>query len=216
LNGRLNPDELPGKKIIVFSSHEHGDHYDSTIWKWDSPKNTIQYVMGFKPDVKHPYVFIEPRQEKYIGDVQINAIKSSDAGVGFIVEADGIVIYHPGDHVNRSAGLGQDFKNEIDWLAGLHKNVDIAFFPVAGCGFPDPEVVKAGNFYVAETLKPVISFSMHGNTGQCTGFSKELCLKYPGVQTEYGKFPGDRFSYRKNNKNTSINSNSAINLVIND
>jgi ankyrin repeat protein/L-ascorbate metabolism protein UlaG (beta-lactamase superfamily) len=215
LNGRINPGEFPDKKIIVFSSHEHGDHYDTTIWKWDSPKNNIHYVMGFKPGVKHPYVCIEPGQEKQIGDVQINAIKSSDAGVGFLVETDGIVIYHPGDHVNKSAGLGRDFKNEIDYLAGLHKFVDIAFFPVAGCGFPDLEVVKEGNFYVEETLKPAISFAMHGDPGQCTEFSKEVCRKYPGVETEYGKFPGDRFSYKKSSKNTSINSNSAINPVIN-
>jgi ankyrin repeat protein/L-ascorbate metabolism protein UlaG (beta-lactamase superfamily) len=216
LNGRIDPGQLPAKKIIVFCSHEHGDHYDTTIWKWDSPKNNIQYVMGFKPEVKHPYVFIEPRQEKQIGDVHINAIKSSDAGVGFLVEADGIIIYHPGDHVNKSAGLDRDFKNEIDWLAGLKKSVDIAFFPVAGCGFPDLEVVKEGNFYVEETLKPAISFAMHADAGQCMGFSKEVCLKYPGVQTEYGKFPGDRFIYRKNNKNTSLNSNSAVNPVINE
>ncbi|MEI7980616.1 MAG: ankyrin repeat domain-containing protein, partial [Bacteroidota bacterium] len=69
LNGRINMEELKGKKMIVFTSHDHGDHYDTTIWKWNSTKNDVRYVMGFKPDVKYPYTFIEPRQKINIEDV---------------------------------------------------------------------------------------------------------------------------------------------------
>jgi ankyrin repeat protein/L-ascorbate metabolism protein UlaG (beta-lactamase superfamily) len=215
LNGRINTGELKGKKIFVFSSHEHQDHYDTTIWKWNSRENNIQYVMGFKPDVKYPYVFIGPREEKTIEGVQINAIRSSDAGVGFLVEADGIVVYHPGDHVNKSPGIAEDFKNEIDYLAGLKKEVDIAFYPVAGCGFPDLEIVKAGNFYVAEKLNPGVSFSMHAGMEQCALFSKQVCQKFPGKQTNYATFPGDRFSYCKTAENTKINSSNNITPIIN-
>ena len=215
LNGRINMDELKGKKMFVFASHEHQDHYDTTIWKWDSPGNKIQYVMGFKPEVKYPYVFIEPREEKNIEGVKINAIKSSDAGVGFLVEADGIVVYHPGDHVNKSPEIAEDFKSEIDYLANLKKEVDIAFFPVAGCGFPDLEIVKAGNFYVMETLNPDISFSMHADMEQCSGFSKEVCQKFPEKLSNYAKFPGDRFGYKKTDGNTKIQSNNAVSPVIN-
>ena len=215
LNGRINMDELKSKKMFVFASHEHQDHYDTTIWKWNTPNHNIHYVMGFKPEVKYPYVFIEPRQEKTIEGVKINAIRSSDAGEGFLVEVDGIVVYHPGDHVNKSAGIGEDFKSEIDYLASLKKEVDIAFFPVAGCGFPDLEVVKAGNFYVVEKLNPGINISMHAGMEQCSGFSKEVCLKFPGKQTNYAKFPGDRFSYKKTDGSTKIQSNNAVNATIN-
>jgi L-ascorbate metabolism protein UlaG (beta-lactamase superfamily) len=211
LNGRINMDELKGKKMFVFSSHEHQDHYDTTIWRWNSPDHNIQYVMGFKPEVKYPYVFIGPREEKNIEDIKIITIKSSDEGVGFLVEADGIVVYHPGDHVNKSPGLAEDFKSEIDYLAGLKKDVDIAFFPVAGCGFPDLGIVKAGNFYVVEKLNPGISFSMHADMDRCAGFSKEVCQKFPGNETSYAKFPGDRFSYKKTGKNTEIHSNNVVN-----
>ena len=215
LNGRINTDELKGKKIVVFSSHEHQDHYDTTIWRWNLPDHNIQYVMGFKPEVNYPYAFIAPREEKIIEDVRINAIKSTDAGVGFLVEADGIVVYHPGDHVNKSAGIAEDFKSEIDYLAGLGKEVDIAFFPVAGCGFPDLEIVKAGNFYVVEKLNPGIIFSMHAGTEQCAGFSKEVCLKFPGSQTNYAKYPGDRFSYIKADETTKSDFNNSVIPAIN-
>lgn len=194
LNGRINPEELQGKKIIVFSSHQHPDHYDTTIWKLSGMKN-IHYVMGFKPEVKYPYDFIEPRQEKSIDGVRIHAIRSTDSGEGFLVEADGIVVYHPGDHTNKDKGLGQDFKSEIDYLASLNKKVDIAFYPVAGCGFPDPDVVRDGNLYVMKTLKPEINLMIHGQMTQCARFSKEVCRVYPEVHVEYGQFPGDRFNY---------------------
>jgi ankyrin repeat protein len=215
LNGRINSDELRSKKMIVFTSHEHGDHYDTVIWKWNTPKNNIQYVMGFKPDVKYPYIYVGPREEKNIEGVRINAIKSSDAGVGFLVEADGIVVYHPGDHVNKSPGIAEDFKSEIDYLAGLKKKVDIAYLPVAGCGFPDLEVVKEGNFYVVEKLKPGVSISMHAGMEQCAGFSKEVCRKFPDRQTNYAKFPGDRFNYIKADENIKINSDNTSNPVLN-
>jgi len=197
LNGRINPADLKDKKIIVFCSHFHTDHYDTTIWKWNTPDAGIQYVMGFKPEVKYPYVFMEPRQQKTIEGVQINTIKSTDSGVGFLVEADGIVVYHPGDHINKSSEIADDFKSEIEYLGSLKKNVDIAFMPVAGCGFPDLEMVKIGNFYVEEKMNPAISFSMHAGVEQCAGFSKEICQKFPGKQTSSATYPGDRFNYRK-------------------
>lgn len=199
LNGRIKVQELKGKKIVVFVSHEHGDHYDTAIWKWYIPGLNIHYVTGFRPEVRVPYEFAEPQKELTVEGVHINPIRSTDAGVGFLVEADGIVVYHPGDHVNKSPLISQDFKGEIDYLSGLNKKVDIAFLPVAGCGFPDLQVVKAGNFYVVEKLNPGISFSMHAEADQCAGFSKEVCLKFPGNQSNYSKFSGDRYFYTRDN-----------------
>jgi hypothetical protein len=70
--------------------------------------------------------------------------------------------------------------------------------------------VKAGNFYVVEKLNPGINISMHAGMEQCAGFSKEVCLKFPGSQTNYSKFPGDRFGYIKTDGNTQIHSNNAV------
>jgi ankyrin repeat protein/L-ascorbate metabolism protein UlaG (beta-lactamase superfamily) len=212
LNGHINTGELKSKKILVFVSHEHTDHYNPEIWKWNGSGARITYVTGFKPNVETPYAFAEPRKKLSLDGVQINTIRSSDAGVGFLAETDGIVVYHPGDHVNKLAGLSDDFKGEIDYLVSLKKKVDIAFLPVAGCGFPDLEVVKAGNFYVVEQLQPEMSFSMHAETTQCAGFAKEVCTKFPVSQTYYAKFPGDRFMHLKTQVNTSAKINNANNL----
>ena len=195
LNGRIQPGELKDKKVLVFVSHEHGDHYDTAIWGWHTLDPGISYVMGFNPPGQYKYVYTEPRSEKTVEGVRIHAIKSTDSGEGFLVETDGIVIYHPGDHVNKSDGLGLDYKSEIDYLAGLKKKVDIAFFPVNGCGFPDAEAVKRGNLYAIEELKPVLCLSMHADTKECEGFAELIKQKYPGIQAGFGLFPGDRFNY---------------------
>ncbi len=196
-NGRINPDELKGKKVVVFASHEHGDHYDTTIWNWGTENSGIRYVMGFKPDVGHPYDYADPHSELTFEGVTINPIRSTDSGEGFLVETDGIVIYHPGDHINKESGLAPDFKEEIDYLAGLNKSVDIAFFPVNGCGFPDAGIVKTGNIYSIETLNPRLCVAMHASDHECRAFNAAIESKFPGKQTASGTFPGDSFIYLK-------------------
>ena len=197
LNGRINPDELKGKKVVVFASHVHGDHYDTTIWNWGAGNSGIRYVMGFKPVVRHRYDYADPHSELKFDGITINPIRSTDSGEGFLVEADGIVIYHPGDHINKESGLAADFKGEIDYLAGLEKSVDIAFFPVNGCGFPDAGIVKNGNIYVIETLNPRLCIAMHAGDHECKAFIAGIESKFPGKQTASGTFPGDRFIYLK-------------------
>ena len=195
LNGKINPGELKDKKIMVFVSHEHSDHYDTVIWSWHSLNPGISYIMGFDPHVNYKYVLLEPRSDKTLQGVRIHTIRSTDSGAGFLVEAEGVVIYHPGDHVNKSDSLSPDYKNEIDFLAGLGKKVDIAFFPVNGCAFPDPEGVKLGNLYAIEKLKPVLCFAMHADTEQCRGFAETIMQKYTSIRADFGTFPGDRFNF---------------------
>ncbi|MCX6245871.1 MAG: ankyrin repeat domain-containing protein [Bacteroidetes bacterium] len=195
LNGRINPAELGDKKIIVFVSHEHTDHYDTAIWEWRKARPDITYVMGFRPATAHPCDFIAPHEEKTIGDVSIHAIRSTDSGVGFLVEADGIVVYHPGDHANKTKVVGPEFKDEIDYLTGLKKKVDIAFFPVSGCSFPDLEAVKTGNYYVIGEMKPGICFSMHGDNASCSAYSCDITKTFSSQPSAFGTFPGDRFFY---------------------
>lgn len=195
LNGKINPAELKGKKILVFASHEHGDHYDSTIWGWRSQDPGIKYIMGFDPGVKYKYELCEGRSDKIVEGVRIRTIRSTDSGAGFLVESDGVVIYHPGDHVNKDGKLTSDFTGEIDYLASLKKKVDIAFFPVNGCGFPDAEGVKLGNLYAIKELKPVLCIAMHADIKQCKDFTDIIMKENPGIHTAYGIFPGDRFSY---------------------
>lgn len=197
-NGRIVPEQLNGKQIVVFVSHDHGDHYDTSIWNWKLVRPDIKYVLGFRPDVAPAYEFIEPRQTKTIGEVRVTAIKSTDAGVGFLAEVDGIVVFHPGDHVNKAREIADDFRAEIDYLESLHKTVDFAFFPVTGCGFPDAISVKNGNLFAIQKLNPAVCFPMHAGIAECEAFATNIKEKFTGKLTFYGKYPGDSLIYTGN------------------
>lgn len=164
-NGCINPFEIKDLSVVVFSSHEHGDHYDSTIFSWKEQIPHITYILGHRPDSSGRYEYTPPRTDTTIGDLRVRTIASTDAGVGFLVEVDGLVIFHAGDHSNgEDSGLQASFTDEIDFLAGTGKTPDLVFLPVLGCSLGTPESVRTGNYYVLDKLTPRVFFPQHGQT----------------------------------------------------
>ncbi len=207
-NGTINPAELAGENVMVFASHEHGDHYSPVIWTWREQLPEATYVLGFEPTPARPgqpqvatppHEFVGPRQTRTIDGVTITTIESNDTGVGFWVQVDGLTIFHAGDHANRSRDWSTPFKEEIDWLAAKNARPDIAFFPISGCGFGDQEAVKMGVYYALETLEPRVFFPMHSgdmNTRYQT-FVQECRGRFPKTRMEAAAIKGDRFHYSK-------------------
>jgi len=127
-SGVIAPDQLnKDKKIFVFVSHAHGDHFNDVIFDWQKEKIDINYILSYeikdllssknsKRDYCHylyccsetkPYdgnatyqqnfYFVLPYKELYVGSVNIKAYGSTDVGVSFLVKADGFSIFHAGD-----------------------------------------------------------------------------------------------------------------------
>ncbi len=156
-----------GKELIFFVSHSHADHYNPSIFKY---RDRASYLLSF--DL---YDLIEARSENIVfmdidekisfKGLEILALGSTDEGVSFYLDLDGLRLFHSGDlnwwawedegpevELEREAA----FKLEIDKLEGLP--VDIAFVPV------DPRLMH--NFhlagaYVIEKLRPGYFFPMH-------------------------------------------------------
>ncbi len=171
-NGSINPQEIKDKDVIVFVSHDHSDHFDSVIYGWKNVVKNITYVYGFKPEDSWTnketgyhgpeYVYIDDNQTKQIGKIVITTLKSNDSGQGFLVTADGITIYHPGDLAWFSAEDEQAFKKEVDFIAGKTQPIDLAFLPVTGCPSRwQREFVVEGFFYSIDKLNPSQVFPMH-------------------------------------------------------
>jgi L-ascorbate metabolism protein UlaG (beta-lactamase superfamily) len=135
---------LPDKKTYVFVSHNHPDHYNPEIFEWQKKQPGIQYILSYDihgdPDIppgKDNIAFISPYEEKQIDDIKVKTYNSTDEGVSFLVQCDGINIFHAGDlnwwywaddipEEIKTAEKG--FKEEIAKIKGEH--IDIAFFPV--------------------------------------------------------------------------------------
>ncbi len=194
-NGSIVPTELKDMKIIVFASHSHADHYMPAIFDWKKDMPDITYVMGFPPQDKEGFVQIASRESRKIGGAEITTIESNDSGQGFLVTVDGVTICHPGDHANRKRDFSEPYKEEIDFMAGLGRPIDIMFMPVTGCNFGDVVAVRMGAFYSMEKLRPRAVFPMHaGDGGEAyREFAQEAGKAGINVPVNCAEFSGDWF-----------------------
>jgi ankyrin repeat protein/L-ascorbate metabolism protein UlaG (beta-lactamase superfamily) len=163
--GDINGAEIAGERVTVFASHEHGDHFMPSVFDWRTQVPKINYVLGFQPASlpgSPAYEYVAPRQTRMIDGMKVTTTRSTDAGVTFLVEVDGLVIFHSGDHANMTSDLSAIYKDEIDWLVQNGAHPDIAFVPLVGCGATAQGGTKLGAEYVLKTMKPKVLFPMHG------------------------------------------------------
>lgn len=197
-NGKINPEEIKDQNVIVMSTHEHGDHFDPVILEWKESLTNVQYVMGFEPQDIPDYTYIAPRETKIVAGITITSIKSNDSGGGFLMEADGITILHPGDHANRQHDFSGPYMEEIEFLKSMKPEIDISFMPISGCGFGDQVAVKMGVYKTLEELNPKIFFPMHSGWGEYRYQEFVEQAKEDGfkMQMKYPQNDGDRFFYK--------------------
>ncbi len=207
-NGGIDPEEIAGLETTVFVSHAHNDHFDPRIFELSGKIPKLNYVFGFTPDratradlpeALPAHEVMGPRETREFDGVKVTTIESNDSGVGFLVEVDGVAVYHAGDHANRQRDFSGPFTAEIEFLAATGVRPDVAFLPVSGCGFGDLEAVRLGNDLVLETLKPVLALPMHGGD-LARGYREfvEGCGdRFPVTQLRAVEHRGDCVTYRK-------------------
>ncbi len=198
-NGNINPSEIAAQKVAVFASHHHRDHFDPLIFEWREQVADISYFIGLEPENAPPYVTMSPRTQESHDDLKLTTIRSTDAGVGMVVEVDGLTIFHAGDHANGRIGLMTEFTDEIDFLADQGIRPDICFMGIRGCSLGSPEQVKEGVHHVLKTLGPRAFIPMHAAAqGHLYREFIEECRKqFPAVEMAAPDNRGDHFVYSK-------------------
>jgi L-ascorbate metabolism protein UlaG (beta-lactamase superfamily) len=91
--------ELKDKKVYVFASHVHGDHFNRGIFSWEKQIEYVRYILS--SDIKrHPADanMISPGQVIEVDDIKVRGYRSSDTGVAFSVYVAGRHIYFAGDN----------------------------------------------------------------------------------------------------------------------
>ena len=176
-NGAVDIEELPmDKKIIVFSSHSHQDHFNPVILGWQAKRPQIQYVLSSDIKIREQYERIHMMSAyewASIAPVEVKSFGSTDIGVSYLVKINDLKVFHAGDlnwwywwddteEEIEKAEIW--FKAEIERIIG--EEIDIAFFPV------DPRLEHnycLGAKYFIEKLKPRFLFPMHfGNSFKTT------------------------------------------------
>ena len=152
------------KRMYVFISHHHDDHFSQSVY--DLCGNDAVYIVGFDVPQPHRGVRMSPGEERGFGPVTVKAFGSTDDGVSFLVNYEGIVLFHAGD-LNLWHWRDESSSTEIEaaekaFYACVEpipkQQIDVAFFPV------DPRqgsMYDAGAGYFVMTVKPRILVPMH-------------------------------------------------------
>lgn len=105
------PEFSPEKKLYVFSSHGHRDHWDISCLKWADERENIQYILskhirlganylarnGINSDIKKSIKFVTANEKYTVDDMEIETLRSTDEGVAYIVTVGEQCLYHAGD-----------------------------------------------------------------------------------------------------------------------
>jgi hypothetical protein len=146
-NGYLNPNELAGQKmtvLILYKSYQ-GPLDRPSVSELAKRLSVANFVLNFKPtpDTTYPnyfppYKLASPRESFSMEDIQVHTIPAvgrawfAGEGLSYLVEADGVKIFHAGLHVpGNNATDVENYRKEIDFLKPFGP-VDIVILPVNG------------------------------------------------------------------------------------
>ena len=143
----------PKKKVLVFVSHSHGDHFNPQIFERFADYPQVEYILA--SEVRHKVkrcglsekesgrvTFLKPHQSWQTKDgcgedIRLYTCHSTDCGVAFLAEYQGKKIYHAGDlnwwhwegeDPGWNRNMEVDFKRFSEPLRG--RRIDLAMLPL--------------------------------------------------------------------------------------
>ena len=151
--GSLPP--LPaGKPLLVFVSHGHEDHFDPHIFALDDGTRDVRFLLGKGIHLGKGSMAKWGVSEATAGKcrlvrggddfealpgIRVEALRSTDAGVAYLVTAEGQTIYHAGDlhwwhwegePKTDNANMAVNFRHFTEPLRG--RRIDLAMVPLDG------------------------------------------------------------------------------------
>ena len=193
---RITPEVLQQyDSVVVFISHSHPDHYDPEVYRWrkELPGLAITYVVSYDLPVGVRGRRMSPGDQLELSDgLKVRAYGSTDLGVSYLVELQGLRIFHAGDlnfwHWREESTLQEieDAESAFRTACGPIERqareggaFDLAFFPV------DPRqgrLYDAGANYFIMSVKPRLLIPMH--FWERTEIATEFARRSRSRQTE--------------------------------
>ena len=182
------PEFDPAKKLLVFASHSHPDHFNREILKLADVYPDVEYIfpkdIGIaKKEQRVSEHFMRKRDEITVGDTKVKSLRSTDEGVAFLVRCEDRIIYHAGDlnwwhwegkPDEKNTEMRRAYQAEINRL--MDEKIDIAFVPV------DPRLGEQycwGLDCFMKRTETKVVFPMHfwGNYSIFNRLALEKCAK---------------------------------------
>ena len=83
--------------VLVFCSHAHDDHFNPEILQWRRNFSKVEYILSDDIASQTGCTMLSSGAVLSRPDYTVRTFASTDAGVAFLVEIDGVSIYHAGD-----------------------------------------------------------------------------------------------------------------------
>jgi len=161
------------RPVVVFSSHNHGDHYNAEVFDMlrnMGMKNVLAVLSKDIPQSKYPsgieVIKVHGQHEYSLpGGEKLETLISTDEGVAFLLTTDEGTLYHAGDlndwtwegeSVDYNKQMRGSYRSYINTLSG--KSIDVAFIPL------DPRQEQhyaAGITYFLSVVTPKEVYPMH-------------------------------------------------------
>lgn len=127
------------KALYVFASHVHHDHFKKEIFALEERHPHVQYILSsdIPAEEKENVLLLGPGEQRRIGRLRVETLRSTDEGVAFLIHHGGKTIYHAGDlnwwHWAEETDtyntyMRRAYQHEINKLQ--KEKIDIAFVPV--------------------------------------------------------------------------------------
>ena len=156
------------KKIYVFSTHSHSDHFNKEILTWLEMNENIKYILSDDIRIyKHKNFYFTKEDDSFeLDNLKISTFGSTDLGSSFYINTENKNIFHSGDlHFwhweddtpEEEKSMYDAYIFQLERIKKLDR-IDIAFVPVdPRLGVNTLEGVEL--FY--KILKPKIIIPMH-------------------------------------------------------
>ena len=156
------------KKVYVFSSHSHSDHFNKEILKWLNLNENIKYILSDDIKIhKHKNFYFTKEGDSFeLDNLKISTFGSTDLGSSFYINVEDKNIFHSGDlhlwhweddTLEEEKTMYDAYMSELEKIKKLDR-IDIAFVPVdPRLGVNTLEGVEL--FY--KVLKPKLIVPMH-------------------------------------------------------
>jgi len=187
-NGHIDPAEIADCHTLVFACgpaywHHNPKRYNS----WQKVHKNMSFVYSFEDktgrnpayfdDVEGPaYIHLPDGQKKTIQGVNVETIPVASAfggrGSGFLVEADGIVIFFGGDQLLLSESQRDAFRKPIDSLKDRGQAIDLLILPGKFSEGRISPLNLEGVDYAVKTLKPKAYLASAGDNSTEFGLSE--------------------------------------------
>ena len=191
--GVVSGNDLAGREhAYVLASHTHPDHFNPRVLTWRKECAHIQYLLdegiASKAHGVKNAAFLKKGSVYQDGYLYVRAFGSTDIGISFYLEAEGVKLFHAGDlncwHWMDEADSAyvqqarQAFFDEMREIADSIPELDLAFFPVdarMGSGYDE------GALYFIQTMRPKCFVPMHSGNYQAF---REFAAKARNPQTK--------------------------------